>query len=263
MKLLAVERIKLFSTRSPYWCLALILVAALAFALLMGLITENGRQFASTGTSQAGMQLGMSVFMVLAALAVTTDYRFGTMRSTFLAAPKRTQVLAAKTAVVMVVGALIAVVSAFAAFFLTKLLATNPSAPLELATADQWRYVLGHAALYPIAGVIAIAVGLLVRQSAGAIALLLVWSMLVEQLVSLIPRFGPDVSPWLPFTAASAFVTDREAFASMAPPDAGGGPVADALNATGPTPLQGLLVFAAVAVVLWALAAVVTNRRDA
>src|SRR5690606_9321856 len=112
MKLLAVERIKLFSTRSPYWCLALILVAALAFALLMGLISETGGRVASTGTSQAGMQLGMSVFMVLAALAVTTDYRFGTMRSTFLAAPKRTQVLAAKTAVVMVVGALIAVVSA-------------------------------------------------------------------------------------------------------------------------------------------------------
>ncbi len=56
MKLLAVERIKLFSTRSPYWCLALIFVAALAFALLMGLVTENGRQFASTGTSQAGIE---------------------------------------------------------------------------------------------------------------------------------------------------------------------------------------------------------------
>lgn len=262
MKLLAVERIKLFSTRSPYWCLALIFAAALAFALLMGLVTDHGRQFASTGTSQAGMQLGMMVFMVLAALSVTTEYRFSTIRSTFLAAPKRTRVLAAKTVVVMVVGALIAVVSAFAAFFLTKLLATNPLSPLELDTVDQWRYVLGNAALYPIAGVIAISVGLLIRQSAGAIALLLVWSMLIESLVALIPRFGPDVSPWLPFTAAGTFVTDKAAFASMGQ-GPGNGPFADALKASGPTPGQGLLVFAGVAVLLWLIAVVVTNRRDA
>jgi ABC-2 type transport system permease protein len=262
MKLLAVERIKLFSTRSPYWCLAVVFAAALAFALLMGLVTVDGRQFASTGTSQAGMQLGMTVFMVLAALSVTTEYRFSTMRSTFLAAPRRTRVLAAKTAVVMVVGALIAVVSSFAAFFLTKVLATRPSAPLELSTGDQWRFVLGHAALYPIAGVIAIAVGLLIRQSAGAISLLLVWSMLIEGLITLIPRFGPDVAPWLPFNAGNMFTTDVAGFASMGS-GGGNGAIAAALNSNGPTPLQGLLVFAGVAVVLWLVAAFVTNRRDA
>src|SRR5699024_2467376 len=38
MTLLAVERIKLFSTRSPYWCLGIILAVALLFALLMGLV---------------------------------------------------------------------------------------------------------------------------------------------------------------------------------------------------------------------------------
>lgn len=263
MKFLAMERIKLMSTRSPYWCMAVILVAALGFAMLMGLVTENGRQFASTGTSQAGMQLGMTVFLVLAALAVTTEYRFSTIRSTFLAAPKRTGVLAAKTVVVMVLGAAVALVSAFAAFFLTKLLATNPSSPLELSTAADWRYVLGNAALYPIAGVLAIAVATLIRQSAGAIALLLVWAMLIENLISIIPRFGPNVAPWLPFTAASTFVTDTASFQSMGG-DSGGNPgLADAFSSQGPTPWQGLAVFAATAVVLWIVAAFVMNRRDA
>jgi ABC-2 type transport system permease protein len=226
----------------------------------MSLVSVGGEQYASTGTSQAGMNLGMTVFMVLAALSVTTEYRFGTIRTTFLAAPGRTRVFAAKTVVVMVLGAGIALVSSFAAFFLTKLLATHPPKPIELATAADWRFVLGNAAVFPIAAIIAVAVGALIRQSAGAIALLLVWSMLIEQLISLIPRFGADVSPWLPFTAASAFTTDRAAFESMG---ANSGGPAVALASHGPTPLEGLLVFAATGLVLWLIAAFVLNRRDA
>lgn len=261
VKLLAVERIKLFSTRSPYWCLISIVAAALLFALLMGLITVDGQQFASTGTSQAGMNLGMMVFLVLAALSVTTEYRFGTIRTTFLAAPNRTRVFLAKTIVVMVLGAAIALVSSFAAFFLTKWLAANPASPLELTTGAQWRYVLGSAVIYPIAGVIAIAVGALIRQSAGAISILLVWGMLLEGLITIIPRFGPNVGPWLPFTAGATFTTDTEAFEDLAA--GSGGPGMDMIGSGGPSPLEGLAVFGATAIVLWLLAAVVLNRRDA
>src|SRR6185312_4120797 len=100
MTLLSVERIKLFSTKSPYWCLASIFAAALLFALLFG--TLNGAQNASTFLSQTGLQIGMTVFMVMAALAITTEYRFGTIRVSFLAVPKRASVLIAKTLVLMV-----------------------------------------------------------------------------------------------------------------------------------------------------------------
>jgi ABC-2 type transport system permease protein len=46
---LNVERIKLFSTRSPYWCLAAIAVAALGFATLFGLV-ENGQEASRTSS---------------------------------------------------------------------------------------------------------------------------------------------------------------------------------------------------------------------
>ena len=75
MTLLSVERIKLFSTKSPYWCLASVFAAALLFALLFG--TLDGAQNATTFLSQTGLQIGTTVFMVMAALAVTTEYRFG------------------------------------------------------------------------------------------------------------------------------------------------------------------------------------------
>ena len=51
-----------------------------------------------------GVGLGMSIFMVLAALSVTTEYRFGTIRNTFLATPRRPMVLAAKTVLLALIG---------------------------------------------------------------------------------------------------------------------------------------------------------------
>ncbi len=254
MTLLAVERIKLFSTRSPYWCLAIILAVALLFALLMGLITEpDGHQAASNASSQVGLQMGMMVFMVLAALAMTTEYRFGTIRASFLAVPRRANVLLAKTAVLVVLGAVTAAVCSLAAFVLTKVLATSPASPLALDTGADWRAVLGNAALFPIAAVIAVSVGTLIRHSAGAIALLLVWAMLLENLVMLIPRVGQDITAWLPFHAANAFTADGSF---------SGGPNAT-FGSAGPTPMQGLLVFIGTAVVLWLIALVVLKRRDA
>ena len=41
MTLLNVERIKLFSTRSPYWCLAAIVFAGFGFATLFGLVEQG------------------------------------------------------------------------------------------------------------------------------------------------------------------------------------------------------------------------------
>ena len=250
MSLLTVERIKLFSTRSPYWCLGSIALAAAAFGLLIGLV-DQGRQ-AIPYFALRGVSLGESIFLVMAALAVTTEYRFNTLKSTFLAVPKRVHVLLAKTILLAVVGAVVGFVCAVGAFFLTKALAKEPPDPLVLQ-GEVWREVAGYSALFAIAAVIAVAVGTLLRQSAGAIALLLLWPLLIEQLFTLIPTVGPKVGPWLPFAAGGTFVEP-----TSVPSQFG-----NVLGNTGPTPVQGLLVFLATGVVLWLIAAVVLNRRDA
>ncbi len=249
--LLSVERIKLFSTRSPYWCLGAILLAAFAFGLLFGLV-ERGHS-AIPFFALRGVGLGESIFMVMAALAVTTEYRFSTLRSTFLAVPKRTNVLLAKTTLLAGLGAVVGLVCAGGAFFLTKTLAKEPPQPLVLQ-GEVWREVAGYAPLFAIAAVIAVAVGTLLRQSAGAIALLLLWPLLIESLFTLIPTVGAKVGPWLPFAAGGTFVSPTADVAGVDIQFAGH---------TGPTPVQGLLVFLATGVVLWLIAAWVLNKRDA
>ena len=250
MTLLNVERIKLFSTRSPYWCLALIVVIGLVITLVSSLV-ENG-QFASLSSSQQWIGFGQSVVMVMAALAITTEYRFGTIRNTFLAAPRRISVLFAKTLLLALLGAVVGIVVALAAFYLAKALASAPLVPLELSTADDWRQVLGYGPLFAIAGVIAVSVGAILRQSAGAVAILLLWPLLLENLFTLIPTVGENAGPWLPFAAAGKWVAPTSSIGDLF-----------ASSGSGPTPIQGLLVFAGTGLALWIIAAVLLQKRDA
>jgi len=249
MTLLNVERIKLFSTRSPYWCLAAIAAASLGFATLFGLVEDGDA--ALPYIFLRGVSLGMSIYMVLAALAVTTEYRFGTIRNTFLGVPRRPAVLLAKTVLLALIGAVVGLVAAVGSYFLARSLAKNPPVPLVLSSWDDWRQVVGYGAIFGIAAIIAVSVGTIVRQSAGAIAILLLWPLIIESLFTLIPTVGPKVGPWLPFTASDKIVAPTTGVANLFQPG------------SGPDALQGLLVFAGTAVVLWLIALLLLQKRDA
>jgi ABC-2 type transport system permease protein len=94
MTLLAVERIKLFTTRSPLWCTVIALAAMIGFAALMAGVDSAGQ--VTIASTQYGYNLGLVVVMVMAALAITTEYRFSTIKATFQAIPNRTAALTAK-----------------------------------------------------------------------------------------------------------------------------------------------------------------------
>ncbi|MDA3644722.1 hypothetical protein LZ318_24125 [Saccharopolyspora indica] len=242
MTLLAVERIKLFSTRSAWWCSALALALTIGFAGLFASQMED----ISLGMTQVGYQFGLMVVLVLAALSITTEYRFGTIRATFLAVPNRTAALAAKTVLVALVALVIGELSAFGSWAVAKVLA--PVSDLALTTADDWRMVAGVGLVFALGAVLAVAVGALLRQTAGAVTLLLIWSLLVESLVGLIPGIGATVQKWMPFNHASNFLSGMPA----------DGPAAMPLG-----PWGSLGYFAAVVLAVWVIALVVVRRRDA
>jgi ABC-2 type transport system permease protein len=249
MTLLAVERIKLFSTRSPYWCAALAIAMAVGFSALLAANAEQ----VSVDLTQAGSRLALVVVLVLGALAVTTEYRFGTIRSTFLAVPNRTSALVAKTAVVAIVAGVIGEVVAFGSWAMAKVI--KPSADLAINSGAEWRNVAGVGLMFAIGAVLAVAVGILVRQTAGAVAILLVWSMLLENLVGIIPKVGVKIQAWLPFMNADHFL-------SVNPPSAAeseaAGVVVYKLSQWG-----SLGYYAGIAVALLVVALVVAKRRDA
>jgi ABC-2 type transport system permease protein len=253
MTLLAVERIKLFTTRSPMWCTLAALFATVGFAaLIAGVDTENPATIAST---QFGYNFGLMVIMVMATLAITTEYRFGTIKATFQAIPNRTSTLLAKTTVVALFAAVIGEIAAFGSVAIAKLI--RSSADLGINTAYEWRAVAGVGLVYAVAAVVAVSVGLLIRHSAGAVSLLLIYSLLVESLISLIPRVGDDIQKWMPFYVADKFITGEPDATSRAITE-GPPPSAAELG-----PWASLAYFAGFAVVLLIIAIFTANKRDA
>ena len=249
MTMLAVERIKLFSTRSPWWCALITLVVTIGYAALLASTTDDPR-FMRIEFAELGYSFGLAVVMVLAALTVTTEYRFNTIKTTFQAHPNRATALLAKAGVVGVLSFVLGEIAGFGAWGMAALL--SPEADLALRSAGDWVNVVGIGPVYAFGAALAIGVGLLIRHSAGAIALLLIYSLAVEDLVRMIPNIGEDVFRWMPFNVADKFVSGNG--------DSRGGLRLSTSELTQP---WALAYFGTITVIVLALGIVTAKRRDA
>jgi ABC-2 type transport system permease protein len=203
--------------------------------------------------TQFPYSFGLVVMMVMATLAITTEYRFGTIRPTFLAVPTRTPALLAKAAVVAGLAGIVGEAAAAGSWAMAKLI--KPNAPLTLDTAQEYRNVFGVGLVYVVGAVVAVAVGLLIRHSAGAIVTLLIWLFLAENLLPVIPSVGKTIQKWLPFVNGDNFlVADRPDSITDGPPVVENMPFG---------PWGSLLYFAACAAGLLALGLALAKRRDA
>ena len=256
MGVMAAERIKFTSVKSPWWCTAIIIAIGLAFAALMGWVgkqafddPENAGGFPGLTPDVAvgGVtQFGVMVLTIMAALAVTSEYRFGLIRTTFQAIPKRSSVLVAKAVLIGVFGAVLTAVLGFLAVFVAKGIAGGDAgAQLTFTGGDAWRELLGIPVYAFLCVFLAIGVAALVRQSAAAIALLLLWPLLIESLVGLFGSVGRSIQPFLPFANASHFLGSDQGI------DFHWGP------------WGSLVYFIVFTAVIFGIALVVVDRRDA
>jgi ABC-2 type transport system permease protein len=254
MSVIAVERIKLFSTRSPWWCMIVAAVLSIGLAALAtGFASGPEEAQVTPAMTQFGVGLGQMVIMVMAALAVTTEYRFGTIRTSFQAVPQRMALLLNKTIVVATLAAVVGLVASWGSWAVGNLLAGT--ADMTIDTSAEWRLMFGQGLVYGIAAIFAIAVGILIRQSAGAIAILILWPLLVESLLPLIPKIGDDLQKWTPFTNANQFLNGGQDM-GLAGADAAGA-------TTALSPWWALLYFAGWAAALLAIALFSASTRDA
>jgi ABC-2 type transport system permease protein len=213
---LEAERIKLTSTRSPWWCSVIVVVLGLGLAALFALVVrtagiDSGEvPSLDIGTVTAGVSgFGVMVLMIMAALTVTSEYRFGVIRTTFQAVPNRNLVILTKTALVGFYGAVLTTVLAFGAFLVGKLVGGSEAAA-TLVLEGNWRTIYGLPIYTFLCVALAIAVGVLVRQSAAAISLIVLWSLLIEPLLGAFGSFGRNVTPFLPFANANRFLAVEE-----------------------------------------------------
>ena len=233
---IASEFTKIRSVRSTYWTLAALLVVSLGIgaAITGGMAANFGHNpgnkagFDATQTSLvAFFEIGQLIIAVIAALAITSEYSTGMIRTSLTAEPRRGTVYAAKAIVLTSLTLIVSLVTSFVAFFLGQALlsGTGVSASLfhsvtipqnanvncpqsaggggggplppgckvvfsgtdVISPSTVLMAIIGCALFVTLVALIAFGVGALVRHTAGAIAIVIAALFIIPVLEQALP----------------------------------------------------------------------------
>ena len=196
--LLASEWIKLRSVRSTYLTMAAAVVAsigisAISSATVSGYATAPPQvraQFDPFARTLSGLAFAQLAFGVLGALAISSEYGTGMIRTSLAAVSNRRSVLAAKAAVLAIIVTPLALVVSFASFLLGQALLHSNKVSATLATPGALTAVLGAAGFLIAVTLLGLGLGAVIKHSAGAITA-------VTGMVLLLPlALGQFPPPW-------------------------------------------------------------------
>lgn len=251
-RVIRMEWIKFWSLRSTLYTLAITVLVVVGFGAIVSSVIGSGEgpgqdDFGDpTAISLGGVTLAALAIATLGVLVSAGEYATGSIRATLAAVPARLPVLWAKAAVFAAASFVIMFAGVVAAFLTGQaILESRELASAALSDPGVFRALVGAAGYLTGAGLIGVAVGALLRNTAGAITTVVGGLFLVPGLFNLLPQSWNDtVAPYLPSNAAGAFMAVQATGSSLS---AG----------------AGLAVFAGYIAVLLAAAAVLLKRRDA
>ena len=138
---IASEFTKIRSVRSTYWTLAALLVVSIGIgaAITGGSAANfshnpaNKAGFDATQTSLiAFFEIGQLIIAVIAAMAITSEYSTGMIRTSLTAQPRRGTVYAAKAIVLTSLTLIVSLVTSFIAFFVGQALLSSSGVSASL-----------------------------------------------------------------------------------------------------------------------------------
>jgi ABC-2 type transport system permease protein len=256
-RLLRSEWTKLVTVRSTMWSLLLLVILTPGLSALFTWLNEHN--WAKADPSQranivadptsfilgTGFAFGQLTICVLGVLVMAGEYSTGSIRSSLLAVPKRTSMLAAKCAVFAAVVFVFGELVAFPSFLLGAKILHN-HVVVSLGDTGVFRAVIGGGLYLAVLGLFALAVGALVRHTAGAITGVIAFVLVLAPLAQLLPgSLGKHVHAYLPSEAGHLIAQAHQAKGDLL------------------SPWQGFGVFCLWTAVLLGLAAWLLNRRDA
>ena len=248
------EWIKFRSVRSSIWALAATAVAIAGTGLLLtaisrGHLAASGRQethIDPVRISLFGMYLAQLTVGLLGVMLATGEYATGMIRATLSAVPRRLTVLGAKLGVFAVVVTATCEAALFITFLACQVMLSSQHAGVSLAAPGVLRAVVGTGLYLTLVGVLGIALGFAIRNTAGAAAVMFAAVLVVpEVLGAALPSDWADrILPYLPSNAGQAIMNVQPAPDTMAP-------------------WPGLTLFAGYTALAVAVAALLLKRRDA
>jgi hypothetical protein len=202
------EWIKFRSVRSSPAVLLASAVILLAGAWLLGAGFRNGWATMSAGqqasfdpvfTSMRGIELAQLFIGTLGVTTETGEYTSGLIRGTLIATPQRIQVLATKAVIFAAVVWAWSTVLSFAAFFLGQHLLSSPAKHVAIGDPGVLTAVFGGGLYLTLIGLLGLFVGVLVRRTPAALAVLFGLLLVVPVAVAMLPgRIGALVGEFTP-----------------------------------------------------------------
>ncbi|GAB3918461.1 ABC transporter permease [Microlunatus endophyticus] len=263
--LMLSEWIKMRSIRSTVWCYLVIFVLNIAISVLASLgVNPTGQHLTGDAANSAVVQFNTAnvtitglVAAVLGVLIISGEYGTGMIRSTFAADPRRYGAVGAKALVLAVTTFVISGVSAGIGVLGSGPIMSSNNVDVNLGDADVLKPLLGAELYVAMITLLAFGIGLLIRVSAGGVAiavgLLFVVPILLQVIAALTHQnWITNITQFLPSQAGG------QLYAYQAGTASGGDNGIISLNAW-----QGFAVLAAEVVAVGAVAVILLKRRDA
>jgi ABC-2 type transport system permease protein len=254
-RVLRSESTKLATLRSTRWSLlaAFIamaglgpLVAAVQMSRWTHLEPHERIAYDAINTGVGGYHLAQLAIGVLGVLVITGEYATGMIRSSLMAVPRRLPVLWAKASVYAAATFVLMLIATLIAFFAVQAIVTQHGVQRAIGDPGALRAVVGTALFLTVLGVFCVAIGGIVRNTAGGIATFVGLLFVLPGISAILPASINDaISPYLPLNAATTIATNTFE------------------NSHHLSPWGGFAVFCGYTVLALAAAAVSLSRRDA
>lgn len=200
------EWTKIWSVRSTLWTLLILIVATVGFSTLVAwgesshlssLTAIQRAQLDVTNNSMSGLAFGQLAIAVLGVLVITSEYSTGGIKATLTAVPNRMRVLFAKAVVFAVIATIVGMITAFGAFFVSMTFWSSHHLAANLGQPGVLRAVLGGGLYVLASGMFGLALGTVIRHTAGAITAVVALLFVVPPLTGLLPgTWGDDIEKY-------------------------------------------------------------------
>jgi ABC-2 type transport system permease protein len=199
------ELLKIRTTRTTIGIVLGMVALILLLSLLSGLLTKAAN-LTSTEDQRGLLSVGSlaGVFSALAGIMlVTSEYRHGTIRPTFLFAPRRSRVIDAKLAAGLLAGIVFGLVGEGLGFAIGYACLAGRGIDYALNGGQTALLLLGTLAGVALWAALGVGIGTIIRNQVGAIIGLLAWGFVAENLLF---AFVPSVGRFAPAHSGDALI---------------------------------------------------------
>lgn len=210
LNIIKSEKTKMFSTKSPYITITLmltiisLLVLVVSYALNNETSVDNSNVvtiFSSIVPELAGM-----ILMIMSILSITSEYNTGTIKTTFQASPKRYNVIIGKAIFYGIFSMIVAEIMLTITLLIAKI--TEKTYIIDLTSSEVIKAYWAIPLYIFFVVLFGLGIGMILRQTSTAVTISLLWIYVIESILMSIPKLKDTIGNLLPFDNATRFLNN-------------------------------------------------------